>query len=84
MTSSTSGASPHCSRISERASDGGQSRGARGPVGRPLELLAAMDVAGAVAARTERLDATTVVPFAVWRSRAANPARASAPSAVSM
>ena len=27
VTTSTSGASPHCSRISERASDGGQSRG---------------------------------------------------------
>ena len=71
MTSSTSGASPHCSRISDRASDGGQSRG---PAVRSAGPSSSSRRWAPASPDRRASDLTeTVVPFAVWRSRAAKP-----------
>ena len=84
VTSSTSGASPHCSRISERASEWGQSRGPAVRSAGPSSSSRRCVAPPLPSPLRRPIDLTEiVVPFAFCRSRAANPARASAPSAVS-
>ena len=68
VTTSTSGASPHSSRISERASDGGQSRGGDVRSAGPSSSSRRWSAPPSAVARTDLTVTTTSSP---WRSAGA-------------